>query len=424
MERQYVGQFLARGLPALQAKLAKALPGGPRIVMDPVSILAQCSAQPMRLKTAKVLLSRHGKLQKGFDKAVKHADAAMTVAASEIERTIDEATAALSVDGGSRGSARRPPPARYKPPADAELDVSSPNVLTPLVDAFIALACLGDEAKALLCNAIAEIRVLALPGATPDDPASGLRSLALVDASGSPVVATGAPVSPSSSVRGGVLVYTACFEKGTGCCFSKDEVLDFLEANFRCRELSYVQKFLAEAVPAANEQLRALINPAVEVEVDWPSIFPAEGLKIGRDRLAVAKTLCHGGSQLVPLVRAFNDVIAKAGPPGPGNPAQAAFAQRITRILLTSALAGKPTLVLRQDGILVYTMILPRDARGCFVLHETMAELRKIFGIATPADEKGVTAVVNKAGAGIARLGSDLSKGISKMKFGFGKKKK
>ena len=184
-----------------------------------------------------------------------------------------------------------------------------------------------------------------------------------------------------------------------------------------------------------NERLKVMTGPAVEVEMMWNTIF-SSSVAVGDARLAVAETLCRGGSKLIiaPLIKAMESIIEGAGLGGPTNPVQAVLMQHVGRVQIhgSNSQAVKPSLAMgagtTTPGVLVYTCVLTKGSSGYFSTHEAKAALRDLFNIATPASEKSVKAVASRAGEAAGRVADDLSKGIGKAlgKFsfgGFGKRK-
>jgi hypothetical protein len=232
-------------------------------------------------------------------------------------------------------------------------------------------------------------------------------------------------------IKDGVLVYTGCFEAGSKGCHTKQYIIDVFEEHFRCREKGYVHELMAKSVPTANQQLSQVIGFPVEIEVAWPAIFH-ENLKTPQ-RLTIAEALCGGNSQFViqPLVQAIRTVVTKldetvpameaaAGPPD--NPLK----NRVRRVVITSTPGeqAKPSISLQplaqgadMSSALIYTCAFERGNRGCLDVTDFKKDVRQLFGIATPKDESGVHAGLEKADATLSKVAADVSKKFAKMKF-------
>ena len=57
-----------------------------------------------------------------------------------------------------------------------------------------------------------------------------------------------------------------------------------------------------------------------------------------------------------------------------------------------------------------------RGTTGCFDVMDFKANLRRIFGIETPKDEKGISAMLGKADATMSKMGNELPKKMGKIK--------
>lgn len=70
-----------------------------------------------------------------------------------------------------------------------------------------------------------------------------------------------------------------------------------------------------------------------------------------------------------------------------------------------------------MSSALVYTCVFERGNRGCLDVTDFKDQLRKLFGIATPKDEAGVHAHLEKADATVSKIAADVSKKLGKLKF-------
>jgi len=292
-----------------------------------------------------------------------------------------------------------------------------------LVEAIEFVCSRHPSVTQAIAAAISTIHFAMIPGAAL------VASLALHQAVDSPVVAPSRAGVPP--IKDGVLVYTGCFEAGSKGCHTKQYIIDVFEEHFRCREKGYVHELMAKSVPTANQQLSQVIGFPVEIEVAWPAIFH-ENLKTSQ-RLTIAETLCGGNSQFViqPLVQAIRTVVTKldetvpameaaAGPPD--NPLK----NRIRRVVITSTPGeqAKASINLQplaqgadMSSALIYTCAFERGNRGCLDVTDFKKDVRQLFGIATPKDESGVHAGLEKADATLSKVAADVSKKFAKMKF-------
>lgn len=168
------------------------------------------------------------------------------------------------------------------------------------------------------------------------------------------------------------------------------QVLAFLEEHFRVGERQMVEHFLSQNLPLLNERVQAVTGAGVQIEMDWANIFPP-AMPPGAARKATAELLCRGGSLqvVVPLVKAMEEIVAKAGAASPSNPVQSTLSEKVQRILVSTTpidVEGtvKPSLQLQvihggQDS-LVYTAVLSKGLRGCLATHEAKDQLRALLG--------------------------------------------
>ena len=135
----------------------------------------------------------------------------------------------------------------------------SPNVLIPLVEAIEFVCSRHASVTEAIAAALSEIHFAMIPG-----PAL-VASLTLHQGVDTPVVAPSRVGVPP--IKGGVLMYTGCFESGSKGCHTKQYIIDVFEEHFRCREKGYVHELMAKTVPHCNQNLSAVIGVPVEIEV-------------------------------------------------------------------------------------------------------------------------------------------------------------
>ena len=366
-ERSLVNKFTSTALPAAQQRLAALVPGV-QLDFDTLAALQQCTEQGKRLPISKTMITN-----RGITGDINHT----------LERGVHEVSLGFSklesaVVGKSSVQVAAKPDA---------VTFDSPAVLQPLLNAINEAVRASPSNQQLLSSTIQRIQICNAPGADP-----ALRSLQLVDAQGAVLAPSLEPLPPPmTDCR---IVYTGCFEAGHKGCYSRSEVLAFLEEHFRVGERAQVEAFLSQNLPLLNERVQKLTTLGVQIEMDWAAIFPP-GMPAGAGRLAIANLVCRGGgcNVVVPLVKALEEMVAKAGPPAPSNPVMQLLSQKIMRIMVSTAPAdavssAKPSLQLQvitggQDT-LVYTAVLAKGLRGCLAVHEAKDQLRALLGGEAP----------------------------------------
>jgi len=404
-EREIVNRFATDGLPKLIERLHRAVGAPVNVQIDVPAMLATCAEKAGRLGTARTLVTRTKMTEKA------------SVAAKSTLDFLNHKAATLASKASKTAPPPRPEPAPEKEP------VNSPNVLLPLVEAFEFCCGQHESVRAAIASVISTITIVMTPGDAL------VATLNLHQAVGEPIVAPSPHGVPP--IQNGVLVYNGCFEAGHKGCFTKSTIIDILEAHFRCQEKGYVHGLMEHTVPDANGRLSSVMGKAVDIEVQWTTIF-RDGLTTAQ-RLDIAQTLAGTGSQFViqPMVQGISTVVQKideavpqhemaAGPPD--NPVK----QKIARVVICgiAGATAKPLLALvplaagADAGMaLMYTCAFERGASGAFDVVDFKANLRRLFGIETPKDEKGLSAMLGKADATVTKMGSELSKKMGKMKF-------
>eukprot|EP00039_Didymoeca_costata_P009663 m.128597 g.128597 ORF g.128597 m.128597 type:complete len:580 (+) comp14560_c0_seq7:151-1890(+) len=387
-ERALVAKFNTHGLPGAQARLKNALSSDIQLEFDLVSLLDQCSLHENRVPTARTVVTR----TKLTDKA-----------AIAIGGVVGAAQAMIEKNRGAHQDQSTPTPKQ-----EENLDFSSPNVIIPLVEAFEYCCSIEEQNRKAIAEAISKIVVVMVPGAKLTG------SMTLHQNVGTAVISPSQRGVPP--IKDGVMMYKGCFEAGVKGCFTKNDVIDFLEGHFRCREKAMVTKLMSGPVPLTNERLTQILGKNIVTEVTWGSILHAS-LDMTQ-RLEICNLLTEGDSKLVlgVLVSAIDDVILKKDDEILAVEATSdnMLKERVTRIVLTATPGkqGKPSLhfnKLDDDKLaLVYTCAFERGIRGVFDFYEFKHELRELCGLPTPANEKGVKGVFQKAGSSASKLSRDV----------------
>lgn len=323
-ERELVTKFIHVGLPEAERRLRIALGRQIKIDMDLVTLLGQCSAQRKRLDTARTIVTRTKMVQKATSKARQTFNSVVTKANAIAGKFSEE-----------------------KKETAADLECNSPNVLLPLIEAFEYCCQIEPRNATTLAAAVGQITFV-LVSASKDKKST----LTLHQSIGTPAISPSPVAAPV--VQDGVLVYSGHFEAGYTGCFSKAEVINFLEGHFRCQEQSKIKLMMAEIVPAVNARLGFIHGHPMELEVVWPAILhPA--LKLER-RLEICSILTDRDSKLVvgPLVDALEIVIRKADYPTNGYTERPTgnILKQISQIVLTSqpGKAARPSLSLLSNS--------------------------------------------------------------------------
>lgn len=405
-ERELVNRFAAEGLPPLIERLHRAIGTAVAVQFDIPGMVTTCSQQSNRLNTTRTIITR----TKLTDKAAVHAKTALSLVGHHVQSLANKANSL-------------PPPEREGAPKQDP--VNSPNVLVPLVEAIEFCCQQHETVRASIASVVQSIVITMTPGTNLVANLSFHQSLGEPEVKPSPL---GVP-----PIQNGVLVYNGCFEAGHKGCFTKSTIVDIFEAHFRCREKGFVHQLMEMSVPEANARLSSVVGQPVDIEVQWTTIF-LEKMTMNQ-RLDVAETLAGHNSQFViqPMVQAISTVIQKideavpqaeaaAGAGLPNNPVK----QRIARVVIrgiegSTAKPGLQLLPLAQGTdmrmALTYTCAFERGTPGCFDVTDFKATLRGLFGIETPSDEKGVSAMLSKADATVTKMTTEVTKKLTKMKF-------
>lgn len=406
-ERGLVTSFLHQTLPQAQQRLAALVPGL-RLTADIMAILQHASSQDKRLPTAKTLVNKRTTADEIKNVAGKMEHELQKVGA-DIEK---ELTGETQVQVGSA----------------PKVTDDSPSVLKPLLEAVEQTIKASQNNAVTIAGAVAEIVVTTAPGATAT---AAAKTLALVDPAGNVIEPSALPVPPVTP--GSKIMYTGAFEAGTSGCFTKGEIVAFLELHFRCQERGLVENLLSQHMPLFNQRVQQVCTPAVQIEINWNGIF-IDTVKPGEERLDMANLLCKGGSTnvIAPFVKAMEEIVSSAGAAGPANPVQQILMKRVNHIIVqgvpsTAPPKSKPSVTMQPSATgvgetLVYSVAFALDTRGCLSTQEAKDALRLLFGIAKPDSEKGIAAAAGKAGVELGRIGADIGKKFGKMSFGFGKK--
>jgi hypothetical protein len=118
----------------------------------------------------------------------------------------------------------------------------SPHLLIPLVEAFEHMCALDPVNAAAIGEAIGKVVLVLVPGQRL------IGSLELHADETSPVVAPSAAGVPG--IKGGVLMYSGCFEVGSKGCFTKQDVINFLEYSALVFGQNFVLRIRSDHTPA------------------------------------------------------------------------------------------------------------------------------------------------------------------------------
>ncbi|EDQ88317.1 uncharacterized protein MONBRDRAFT_37502 [Monosiga brevicollis MX1] len=209
-----------------------------------------------------------------------------------------------------------------------------------------------------------------------------------------------------------VLVVEHQLLNGLAGTFSDDEAMAHAEVWTQAQERNLINYFVGTALINTQAQLCELLGRPVGIDVDWNTVFPQGGDPFKRAERA--RTLAENGGKNTSLAlqNAMAEVIAQSN-------AQATFAvigeiqiQHDEHGPALSNVAGK------AGQKILYKVNLDQGLSGVYDHHQLKQALRAMFGIPTPANEKGFSGGIKSVAASVDRWGDKFARSFNV----FGKK--
>ncbi|EGD72138.1 hypothetical protein PTSG_11553 [Salpingoeca rosetta] len=368
-ERYLLGRLRNEVVPALQHQLDSRFKRHVPIVFDPYAIVSPLVGRE-RLETARLLSE-----DAGFERVGRKF--------------------AQSVDSwfGSK-----PDPQNKDP-------VRSQNVLLPLVTAVCECIDADPSNPTLAKLSAIEVRSCV-------DLAAKAVFIADSNNANIPPSAMHGPNPPSSFK----LVYVGAFNKGLTGLISTKDITALLEAATRAEERGLMHTLINEVAVELQTELSQQLQHPVSVEFGWDTIYPHHLSASQRHDAALTLGGNKSKNVLRPMINGFKDVFRT-------NPEAIKSMQFLHRIIINSSEdASRPTLEITQDGgsgqqALVYTAGLLQGLSGCFDKHRFKQQVRMLYGLQTPKEDRGIGGALQSVAGGLDRAGDKLGRAFRK--FGF-----